>query len=223
MSKKTAIIIGATGLVGKALVRLLLDKDYYEKITVVARRELAIKDNRLNVIIIDDFDKLEEFSSDLGAHDYYCALGTTRKQAGSKEAFLKVDVEYPVQFAQIAMKQPDFEQFLVVTSLGANAESPLFYNMAKGKLEQELIKLEMKSLKIFQPSLLIGYRDEFRIGEEIGKFLSSVFSFFAVGSKNRLWSIRGDEVAMAMYKEAQEEKSGVTKYNPDKMIKIAYS
>ena len=148
MSKKTAIIIGATGLVGKALVRLLLDKDYYSKITVVARRELAIKDNRLNVVIIKDFDKLEEFSSELVGNDYYCALGTTRKKAGSKEAFLKVDVDYPMEFAKMAMRQPDFNQFLVVTSLGANADSPLFYNMAKGQLEDELIKLEMKSLKI---------------------------------------------------------------------------
>lgn len=223
MSKKTAIIIGATGLVGKALVRLLLEKDYYEKITVIVRRELAIKDNRLNVVIVDDFDGLNDFSTHLNAHDYYCSLGTTRKKAGSKEAFLKVDVDYPIQFAKIAMQQPDFEQFLVVTSLGANADSPLFYNMAKGKLEEDLIKLGMKSLKIFQPSLLIGYRDEFRLGEEVGKFVSSIFSFFAIGSKNRLWSIRGDEVAMAMYKEAQEDKSGVVKYNPDKMIKIAYS
>ncbi len=223
MSNKTAIIVGATGLVGKAIVRLLLDKDYYKKITVVARRELAIKDNRLNVLIVEDFDKLEEFSSELGANDYYCTLGTTRKKAGSKEAFLKVDVEYPIQLAKIAMKQPDFEQFLVVTSLGANSDSPLFYNMAKGQLEDELIKLEMKSLKIFQPSLLIGYRDEFRLGEAIGKFISSLFSFFAIGSKNRLWSIRGDEVAMAMFKEAHEDRSGVTKYKPDRMIKIAYS
>lgn len=222
MSKKTALVIGATGLVGKALVRLLLDKDYYEKITVIVRRELAIKDNRLNVVIIEDFGKLSDFADQMNANDYYCTLGTTRKKAGSKEAFLKVDVGYPVQFAQMAMKQSDFKQFLVISSLGANSDSPLFYNMAKGQLEDELIKLEMKSLKIFQPSLLVGYRDEFRIGEEIGKFFSSVFSFFAVGSKNRLWSIRGDEVAMAMYKEAQEDRSGVTRYKPDRMIKLAY-
>lgn len=223
MSKKSALVIGATGLVGKALVRLLLEKDYYSKIIVVARRELAIKDNRLEVIIVEDFEKLNDYAGQLNANDFYCAIGTTRKKAGSKEAFLKVDVDYPVQFARMAMGQPDFEQFLVVTSLGANSDSPLFYNMAKGQLEDQLIDMKMKSLKIFQPSLLIGYRDEFRIGEEIGKFFSSVFSFFAVGSKNRLWSIRGDEVAMAMYKEAQEVRNGVTKYKPDTMIKIAYS
>ena len=201
MSKKTAVIIGATGLVGKALVRLLLDKDYYEKITIATRRELTIKDNRLNVVIVKDFEKLEEHASELNGNDFYSSLGTTKKTAGSKEAFLKVDVDYPLKFAEIAKNQTDFEQFLAVTSLGANADSPLFYNMAKGRLEDELIKLDLKSLKIFQPSLLIGYRDEFRLGEEIGKFFSSVFSFFAIGSKNRLWSIRGEEVAMAMYKD----------------------
>jgi uncharacterized protein YbjT (DUF2867 family) len=223
MSKKNALIVGATGLIGKALVRLLLDKDYYEKIIVIARRELVIKDNRLHVIILDDFEKIGELGSQIDAHDYYCALGTTRKKAGSKEAFLKIDVDYSLMLAKAAMKQKNFEQFMMVTSLGANSDSPLFYNMAKGKLEDELVKLDMKSLKIFQPSLLIGYRDDFRLGEEIGKFISSLLSFFAIGSKNRLWSIRGDEVAMAMFKEAQEERAGVTRYKPDRMIKIAYS
>ena len=222
-SKKTALIAGATGLVGKALVRLLLKKDYYEEIVILTRRELTVKDNRLKVVIIDDFDKLADYKNSMNVHDVYCTLGTTRKKAGSKEAFLKIDLEYPLELAKLTMDQSNFQQYLVVTSLGANPDSPLFYNEAKGKVEEALIELNMKALKIFQPSLLLGYRDEFRLLEAIGKALSALLSFFVVGSKKRLWSIRGDEVAEAMYRVAKKNKKGTKRYKPHKMLKIVYS
>lgn len=221
MPSKTALIAGATGLVGNALLNLLLQKDYYQKIIVLTRKELRIKDNRLEVILLKDFDQLESVSEKIQANDYYVALGTTMKKAGSKEAFLKVDVEYPLKIALIAMNQPDFRQFLVVTSYGANANSPLFYNRAKGRLEDGLIKLNLKSLKIFQPSLLIGYRDEFRFWEEVAKGVSTLLSFFVIGSKRRLWTIRGEEVAKAMYRVARKHNPGLKRYKPGKIIKIA--
>lgn len=223
MSSKKALIAGATGLVGKALVRLLLEKEYYDEIVILSRRELAIKDNRLKVVIVEDFDNLADHKDQLDVHDVYCAIGTTRKKAGSKEAFLKIDVEYPLELAKLTMNQPSFQQFLVVTSVGANSDSPLFYNQAKGKVEDALVELNMRSLKIFQPSLLIGYRDEFRLIEELAKFLSMILSFFIVGSKKTLWSIRGDEVADAMYKIAKQNKEGVKRYKPAKMLKMVYS
>ena len=220
--ERTALITGATGLVGKALVRLLLDKDYYQKIIILSRRELDIKDNRIVMVILDDFDKMEEVADQLNAHDVYCGLGTTLKQAGSKEQFRKIDVEWPVRLAKIVMGLPDFEQFLMVTSHGANSDSPLFYNQVKGEVEDELIKLEMKSLKIFQPSLLLGYRDDFRFWEEVAKFLTAVLSFFMIGTKKaRLWSIRGTEVAMAMFRIAVRRDPGLEKFSPRQMIQLA--
>ena len=155
------------------------------------------------------------------AHDVYCALGTTLKQAGSKEMFRKIDVDWPVNLAKICEKQSLFERYLVVTSHGANADSPLFYNQVKGEVEDELKGLGLKSLKIFQPSLLLGYRDEFRLGEEVMKFLSAVLSFFMIGAKTRLWSIRGTEVAMAMYKIARRQEEGLEVFSPRKMIQLA--
>ena len=219
---KTALVTGATGLVGKALIRLLLSKDYYKKIIVLARRELDIKDNRIEMIILDDFDKMDEVADKLNANDIYCALGTTLKRAGSKEKFLKIDVEYPIKLAKITSEQPLFEQFLMVTSHGANAESPLFYNQVKGEVEDELIKMNLKALKIFQPSLLLGYRDDFRIWEEVAKFFSAVLSFFMIGTRTRLWTIRGTEVASAMYSIARRRDPGVEKFQPRKMIQLAY-
>ena len=91
----------------------------------------------------------------------------------------------------------------------------------KGEVEDELKSLGLKSLKIFQPSLLLGYRDEFRLGEEIMKFLSAVLSFFMIGAKTRLWSIRGTEVALAMYKIARRQEEGLEVFSPRKMIQLA--
>ena len=216
--ERTALIVGATGLVGKALLRLLLEKDYYQKIVILSRRELDIKDNRIQLIILDDFDKMQDVAEHFNVQDVYCALGTTMKRAGSKDMFKKIDLEWPVKLASIVKDQPNFEQFLVVTSHGANADSPLFYN---GEVEEELKKLALKSLKIFRPSLLIGYRDEFRILEEIAKFFSALFSFFMIGAKNRLWTIRGTEVASAMYKTARRNDEGLITYKPSDMIRLA--
>ena len=218
---RIALITGATGLVGKALVRLLLEKDYYSKIIILSRRELSIKDNRIEMVILKDFDELESVADQCNAHDVYCALGTTLKQAGSKEMFRKIDVDWPVNLAKICEKQPLFERYMVVTSHGANADSPLFYNQVKGEVEDELKSLGLKSLKIFQPSLLLGYRDEFRLGEEVMKFLSAVLSFLMIGAKTRLWSIRGTEVAMAMYKIARRQEEGLEVFSPRKMIQLA--
>lgn len=223
MSSKKALIVGATGLVGKALVRHLLEKDSYEEIIILTRRELAIKDNRLKIVLVEDFDNLKDFKDQMNAHDIYCTIGTTRKKAGSKENFLKIDLEYPLELARLTKDQPNFKQFLVVTSYGANPESPLLYNETKGKLEEGLIHMNMNSLSIFQPSLLLGYRDEFRLLEEIAKFFSAVLSFFVVGRKKRLWSIRGDEVAEAMYMVSKKNDVGARRYSPNDMLKMIYA
>jgi len=222
MSSKTALIAGASGLVGNTLFKLLLNDDHYDKIKVVSRSSVDLNNEKIEEIILEDFDNLDEISDKLDANDFYISIGTTRRKAGSKEAFLKVDFDFPLKFAHLAKSQPSFQQFLVVTSLGANANSPIFYNMVKGKLEDELIALNLPSLKIFQPSLLLGERKEFRLKEEIGKGISSLFTFFVVGSKKRLWTISAEEVATAMVKVAKKGKIGFKRFKPKNMIKIAY-
>lgn len=205
------------------MVDLLLSKDHYEEIIVLSRRNLAIENERLKTVIVPDFDKLDDFKEEMNAHDIYCSIGTTRKKAGSKEAFIKIDLEYPIALARLVMKQSNFQQFLLVSSLGANADSPLFYNETKGKLEEALISLNMKGLKIFQPSLLLGKREEFRMLEEVGKIFSSLLSFFVVGSKKRLWSIRDEEVAESMYQVAKKNEPGFKRYKPNDMLRMIYS
>lgn len=220
---KKALVVGATGLVGKALVELLVSKDYYDEIVVLSRRALEVSNPKLTTVLIDDFEKLADFKGKMNVHDVYCSLGTTRKKAGSKEAFLKVDLDYQLEVARLTMDQPNFQQFLLVSSLGANSDSPLFYNETKGKLEDELIALNIKGLKIFQPSLLLGKRDELRPLEEVGKFFTTALSFFVVGSKKRLWSIKSEEVAESMYQVARKVEPGMKRYKPNDMFRMVYS
>lgn len=221
MATHTALIVGATGLVGKELVRLLLTRDYYHKITVLARRELNIKDNRLKVLILEDFGAMDTLKDQLNAEDVYCLLGTTIKQAGSKEAFERIDLEYPLQLAKLAKTFPDFQQYLVVTAAGSNADSPLFYNRVKGQLEEQLRALDLPALKIFRPSLLIGQRDHFRLGEEIAKVFTSILAFFMVGRHSGLFSIKGSDVAKAMLYTARLKSPGTQIIKSADMVKLA--
>ena len=168
MSEKTALIVGATGLVGRELLNVVLEQDYYSKILIVGRSSPDIKDNRIEELIID-FEKLTDYSDKISASDYYCCLGTTMSAAKSKEAFYQVDYTYTHTLAKIAQDDLKFEQFHLVSSYGANAQSGLFYNAVKGQIEETLLDMNLKTLHIYQPSLLLGFRKDFRLWEEMAK------------------------------------------------------
>ncbi|MCV9388345.1 NAD-dependent epimerase/dehydratase family protein [Reichenbachiella ulvae] len=221
MAGKTALIAGATGLVGRELLNTLLSKDYYSKILILGRRSIEIKDNRIEEIIIN-FDELANYQDQISAHDYYCCLGTTMGQAKSKEAFFRVDFTYPVELGKLAKNDSQFETFCIVSSYGANSESALFYNSVKGQVEEALKDLDLKTLHIFQPSLLLGYRPHFRLWEEMAKLASSILSFFIIGSRLRFWAIRGSQVAEAMYYIATSDQEGTHVHKPLEMQKIAH-
>lgn len=218
-NKKTALIVGATGLVGRQILNVLLDYDYYAEIIILGRRSPNVKDNRIKEIIID-FENLEEYAKEFSANDYYISIGTTMKVAGSEDAFYKIDYTYPYIFGKIAKNDPNCEQYLLVSSLGANAQSSLFYNRIKGQLEDNLKELDLKRLSIFQPSLLIGYRSDFRFFEEIAKLFSAILSFFVIGKTKRFWAIKGYDVAKAMFLIARKKIDGIRIYRPKEILKI---
>ncbi len=224
MSNKIALIAGATGLVGKDLLALLLSENLFDKVKVLTRRPLEKSHEKIEEVLIDDFDKLSDHSDKLDAHHFFCCLGTTMKKAGSKEMFKKIDVEYPVVLAEIAATQPSFEAYHIVTSVGSSPDSPLFYNQVKGECERKLKDLGLPALKIYQPSLLMGRRKEFRLAEEVGKALSSVLSFFVIGGREaRLWSIHSTDVAKSMMVVAKRNQPGLEVLPPKNMIKLAHS
>ncbi|WP_256414895.1 NAD(P)H-binding protein [Acinetobacter sp. 5862] len=167
---KKAIVIGATGLVGEALVAELEQSNDFSSVTVVVRKNSdKLKSySKVNQLILEDFLLLNDEDVSTYTHAFSC-LGSTIKQAGSKQAFYAIDYEINAHFADLI--QDKNIHLLVVSALGANANSPVFYNKVKGELENYLKSLSMYKLSIFQPSLLIGKRSEVRVLEDVAQTL----------------------------------------------------
>jgi uncharacterized protein YbjT (DUF2867 family) len=210
---KTALIIGGTGLIGSKLLKLLLESSDYEKVIAFSKREMQLKHPKL-VLEIIDFDKPESYANLVQGDDFFCTIGTTIKKAGSKEAFRKVDYQYPKQFATIALEN-GIKQFLLISSLGADEKSGNFYLKTKGEIQSFLKNSSFESVSIVQPSLLLGDRKEFRFGEQVGAVVMKIFSFLLIGSLKKYKAIHGDTVAKALFTVAQKSKKGFTIYESD--------
>jgi uncharacterized protein YbjT (DUF2867 family) len=173
--KKTAIVVGATGLIGSKLVQQLLNDEDYSHIKVLVRRALPSSNPKLVNIVLADFDQMESVAEHLAADVAFCALGTTSKQAGSKAAFQKVDLDYVTNFARLT-KQAGSKQFVLISSIGTVPNSAVFYVQTKYKAEQVVRALGFESLSILRPSLLLGPRKEARLGEKVGEALAFLLS-----------------------------------------------
>lgn len=160
---KTALLAGSTGLIGKQLLQLLLDDPAYAEVKALSRKPIGVEHPKLRNIVLD-LNKLDEHFDQLKADDVFCCLGTTIKQAGSQAAFRKVDFEYPRELARLTKNQ-GATQFLIITALGSDAKSGIFYNRVKGEVEQAIDELGFQSYHILRPSLLLGERAEKRAGE----------------------------------------------------------
>jgi len=171
------MIIGASGMVGTVLINLIKNDNPYDKVIILTRRALKnIHDSDKFIQHIVDFDNLEQYREVIKARTMVSLLGTTAKKAGSKEGFIRVDYEYPKQTALIA-RDNGTENIILVSSIGANADSGFLYPATKGRLEQAIMEMGFKSVNILRPSLLLGNRQEFRAGEDISKSLASGLSF----------------------------------------------
>lgn len=216
--KKTALIAGATGLTGSYLLQHLIRSDAYEKIKILTRKPLYFADPKVEVLLVD-FDNLTPYKDKLHAHDVFCCMGTTIKKAKSKEAFKLVDLNYPLSIARLT-KEMGAEQFLLISSMGANQNSMIFYSKVKGILENEIKKAGFVSLHIFRPSLLLGKRNEFRLGEKAGIVLYNLFSWIFIGKLRKYKGIKAEKVALGMFKAAQLNIKGIHTYESDKIATI---
>jgi uncharacterized protein YbjT (DUF2867 family) len=213
---KTALLVGATGLVGGQLLTKLLHSPYYSKVTVLTRRALGIRNTKLNEVIFD-FDAPD--ASMIKADDIFCCLGTTIKKAGSREAFKKVDFEYPLRTAKHA-KLNGATKYLIVTAMGADPKSSIFYNRVKGEIEQALRELHFPSLHILQPSLLLGERQEARLGEKTGEVLMTLLKPLMLGPLKKYRAIDSEKVANAMLALAKKPEEGVFVHNSAELQKF---
>lgn len=219
---KSALIMGASGLVGKSLLEVILSKGDYTKVKVVLRRPINLTfDKRVKIIVITDFEALDAHAEDLLADDVFCCLGSTMNKAGSKSSFEKSDLVYPLKIATINQSNPNFKNYLIITAQGANEKSLFYYNQVKGRCEQSLLALNLPGLKVFRPSLLLGVRIEKRWGEFFFKFLiQSVSIPLKLVGISTFWTINATTVANAMLKIAMNEKRHTVFYDVKSMIQL---
>lgn len=204
--KLAVLLVGATGLVGRECLRLLLSDQAIARIEVVARRALSpdVRSPKLSTHIID-FDHLNEYDELFTVDAIICALGTTIRQAGSRTRFRTIDLEYPLDFARLGRRR-GCSHFLVVSSLGANPKSRIFYNRVKGELEAGLRELDYPCLTIVRPSLLLGPRAEQRLGEEVAKRVSKWLGPLV---PRPFKPVEAHTVAIALVRAAKTPCSGV--------------
>lgn len=213
-SSQTAIIIGATGLTGSFLTSRLLQERQYATVRVLARHTDLRPREGLEIVTVDFEDEQALAAAFKGGNVVFCCIGTTIRKAGSQASFRKVDYDIPVRCARIAREQ-GIQQFLLMSSIGANTNTKNFYLRTKGEAEQAILSIGIPAVHIFRPSILLGPRKEFRLGESIGQILIQVFYFLLQGSWRKYRAIKASTVAQAMINAAGKQEQGPHIYESD--------
>ncbi|SFU26952.1 NAD(P)H-binding [Pustulibacterium marinum] len=194
--KKTAIILGVTGLTGGYVLSELLSDGRYEKIILFSRRTKGITHPKLVEHIID-VTELEKYKQLFKGDDVFCCIGTTQKKTPNKEVYQKVDYGIPVSAAELAAKC-NAKAFIVISAMGANTKSNVFYNRLKGEMEAKVQEFSIPKIHIVRPALISGNREEFRLGEYIAKQFFKVLDLVMVGPLEKYKSIHPERIAKSM-------------------------
>lgn len=219
MPDRTAILLGASGLVGGFCLRTLVDDPTYTRVMLFGRRQLpALTRAKVSQRVGD----LASFTAGdfRGAQDIYIALGTTIAKAGSQAEFRRIDLEMPLHLASEAARA-GVEQLVMVTSVGADPHSKNFYLRTKGELEQEIANLPFTAIHILRPSLLVGKRAEFRLGESLVMAIAPALDLLTLGPWRRYHSIKAPVVGRAMFGAAQQNMAGTHVYEYDQIVRLA--
>lgn len=220
MHRKTAVVLGATGLIGEHLVQELLQNEYFSRVRILVRKPVSINHPKADIQVVNFSDE-KDIAAKIDIGDViFCCIGTTRKKVkGNKTEYRKVDYDIPIITARLGI-QHGFNQFLIVSAIGANPLAANFYLQLKGCIEEDITALPFESIHIFRPSVLMGKRSEFRLGENIGKAIMNAFSFLLIGGWRRYKPIQAAVVAKAMVAAANREIAGVHMYEYKEMKRL---
>ncbi len=221
MQSQTAVIVGASGLTGSLLLQLLLEDDDFSQVTALVRRTLGRQHPKLQERIIN-FGDATDLEQKMPAADYlFCCIGTTTKKVqGDKAIYRSIDYDIPVHTAQAALAK-GCKKYMLVSAIGADAASSNFYLKLKGEVEVAVSALPFDSIHLFQPSILMGSRKEFRLGELIGKAIMPVFAVLLFGGLRKFKPIQAATVAKAMVAAAKSNRKGVMVHQYDDMLSLA--
>ena len=201
--KKTAIILGATGLTGDILLKKLLIDQRYDKIKIFTRKPLRLENKKVTEILCNLLE-LDNYKENFFGNEVFCCIGTTTKKTPDKELYKKIDYGIPVSAAKLCIDN-GIKTFAVMSSMGANAKSSIFYNRTKGEMEQAVLELNIENTYILRPSMIGGNRNEFRIAEKIGSILMKVLNPIFIGTLRKYRIIDADIIANAMIELANND------------------
>ncbi len=219
MALLKALVIGATGLIGKQVTAQLLENEHYEQVFLLVRKPVIWQHAKLVVRVVD-FSLPNWVDNIPPADAVFCCIGTTMQQVGgNKTLYEQIDLGIPLAVAARS-KQLAYSQFLLVSSIGANASARNFYLQLKGRLENVLIDCHFESLHIFRPSFLIGDRGSFRPGEKIATAIFKWLSVFFVGALNKYKPIQDRVVARSMLANSLQSQKGVHYHYYQQMTNI---
>lgn len=213
-----AVIAGATGLIGNSLLNQLLNHPRYTKITAIVRKEIPLQHPKLTQLLVD-FDQLENHQEHIKGDVVFCALGTTKSKTPDQEQYRKIDYQYPLDIAFIA-QQNGASQYHLVSSIGANEHSSVFYTKLKGEVERDLKTIPFKAIHIYRPSLLDGDRKEQRSAEGIMISVMKVLNPLLIGRLKKYRSIKIEKVASAMLKQSLKPLNGIFTYDSDEIVNL---
>ena len=212
---QTAIVFGATGLVGRQLVLELIQHTGYTRIKVFTRRKLDFEHEKVHEIVTD-FNDWDKISNAMTGEAVFCCIGTTLKKAGSKDAFRKIDYDLTIKIAELTHVK-GIGKFAVISSIGANHNSSNFYLRTKGEMEKKVKTIPIDKKIIVRPSFLLGDRKEFRLLEQLAKTLFYVFGFSFVGRLKKYKGVKATQVANAMIK-LLERKDDKVIFESDELV-----
>lgn len=220
MLQKTAAVIGSTGLIGSHIVDILKGDNAYQTIRLIVRRPITLPHPKLEMKLVN-FEDYESLKIAIDGCDVvFCAIGTTQKKVkGDKIAYRKVDYDIPVNAARACL-ETECPQFLLVSSVGADAVSKNFYLQLKGEVEEAVQKFPVPSISFFRPSMLLGHRKEFRLGERIGQPMTRLLSPLLFGKWKKYKPIEAKDVAAAMVKASKSNEAGTKTYEYTEIKKM---
>jgi uncharacterized protein YbjT (DUF2867 family) len=196
MNQKTAIILGATGLTGRLLLRKLIADDSYTSIKLFSRKSSGNTAPKIKEFV-GDILQLEHFKNDFTADEVFCCIGTTSAKTKDRAVYKAIDFGIPFAAAKLA-KENDIPTYLVVSAMGANSKSKIFYNRTKGEMEQAVLSQKIPNTYILRPSLILGERNEKRPGESLGAVMLKLTNVFLIGRLKKYRAIEADCIAEAM-------------------------
>jgi len=215
---KTALIFGSSGLIGNHLLDFILKDNYYQKIKLFVRSNIDIKDSRIE-IIYDDFTNIDNLKNTIVGDDCFFCIGTTKKDTPNKNEYRRIEYDIPVNIAKIA-KLNSINSFYYVSSMGANSNVSNSYLRNKGEVEDELAKLNFNKLAILKPSLLLGNRKKFRLGERIAQLIMTKLTFIFMGKMKKYKPIKAIDVVKAMINITKNDYK-INFFESDKLLELS--